>query len=251
LHSAASTPTSYTDVMTVGASGQRTFFHQCGANARLGPEHFDFAATNARWFYLGYLLLLDALDAPDPTGAPRAAAVFRAARAAGLRIALDCVSVEDDRYRTVVAPVLPLVDVLFANDFEAEKLTGLALGRGTALSRPAVEQTARKLIALGVRGCAILHFPEGVCACSAAGDVVWQPAVRVSQAEIAGTTGAGDALAAGVLLGLHDDCPLQRALELGVCAAAACLRHASASASVGSVDDCLRLGRQWGFRPGL
>jgi sugar/nucleoside kinase (ribokinase family) len=249
LHADADAPTSYTDVMTVAATGRRTFFHQCGANARLAPGHFDFGATGARWFYLGYVLLLDILDAPGTDGAPAAAAVFRAARSAGLRTALDCVSVEDDRFRTVVKPVLPLVDVLFANDFEAEKLTGCSLGRGEALSRPAAEQAARRLVELGVRQCAIVHFPEGVCACSAGGETVWQPAVRVPPSAIAGATGAGDALAAGVLLGLHEDWPLVRALELGVCTAAASLRHASASVSVGTADECLALGRQWGFRP--
>src|ERR1017187_572184 len=51
--------TSYTDVMTVRGTGRRTFFHHRGANARLGPEHFDFEASSERIFYLGYLLLLD------------------------------------------------------------------------------------------------------------------------------------------------------------------------------------------------
>jgi sugar/nucleoside kinase (ribokinase family) len=33
------------------------------------------------------------------------------------------------RFPAVVAPVLPEIDILFANDFEAEQLTGRALGR--------------------------------------------------------------------------------------------------------------------------
>src|SRR5215207_4654499 len=57
-----SAPTSFTDVMTVRESGRRTFFHARGANAELGPEHFDFAGTPARIFHLGYLLLLDRMD---------------------------------------------------------------------------------------------------------------------------------------------------------------------------------------------
>jgi sugar/nucleoside kinase (ribokinase family) len=121
LHRTTRAATSYTDVMTVRGTGRRTFFHQPGANALLAPEHFDFGATTARFFYLGYLLLLDTLDAPGPDGAPRAREVLRAARAAGLRTALDCVSENSDRFGKVVAPVLPEVDVLFANDFEAER----------------------------------------------------------------------------------------------------------------------------------
>ena len=160
--------TSYTDVMTVRDTARRTFFHQRGANALLAPAHFDFAVTHAKIFHLGYLLLLDALDTPGPDGRPAAAAVLARARAAGLITSVDCVSEAGPRFRTHVTPVLPEVDVLFANDYEAEQLTGLTLGRGPTLDRAAVEHAARALIALGVRAWAVVHFPEGVCACSGA-----------------------------------------------------------------------------------
>jgi hypothetical protein len=136
----------------------------------------------------------------------------------------------------------------FANDYEAEQLTGLTLGRGPTLDRTAVEQAARALIALGVRAWAVVHFPEGVCACSGAGEICWQPSVRVPVAEIAGTAGAGDALASGILFGLHESWPMPRALELGVCAAAASLRSPTCSDSVESAAACLDLGRSHGFQ---
>src|SRR5687767_7396858 len=77
--------TSFTDVMTVRGSGRRTFFHARGANAELGPEHFDFSKTNARIFHLGYLLLLDRMDGPSATHGTVAAEVLAAAQAAGLK----------------------------------------------------------------------------------------------------------------------------------------------------------------------
>lgn len=123
-------PTSYTDVMTEASTRRRTFFHQRGANALLAPEHFDFTATRAKLFHLGYLLLLDSLDVAGSDGLPKAEAVFRRARAAGLRTSADCVSEHGERFTSVVAPLLPEIDLLFANDFEAEKITGLQLGRG-------------------------------------------------------------------------------------------------------------------------
>src|SRR5215212_6622960 len=66
-------PTSYTDVMTESGTGRRTFFHCRGANADLAASDFDFTHTNARIFHLGYLLLLDALDAPTASGTEAAA----------------------------------------------------------------------------------------------------------------------------------------------------------------------------------
>lgn len=252
LMALADAATSYTDVMSVADSGRRTFFHQAGANARLGPDAFDFAAApaaSARLFYLGYLLLLDQLDAPGADGRPQAAGVLARARAAGLTTALDCVSENSDRFRTVVAPVLPEVDLLFANDFEAERLTGLELGRGVSLDRAAFTAAAHRLLELGVHQLVVIHAPEGVCAVTADGEVRWQPSVALPAHEIAGAAGAGDALAAGVIHGWHEGWPLARGLELGVCAAAASLRHPSCSETVERAETCLALGRRHGFRP--
>ena len=247
LRLTAGAPTSYTDVMTVAGTRRRTFFHQRGANARLAAEDFDFSRTDAKWFYLGYLLLLDRLDERDANGVPRAKEVFRRARAAGLKTALDCVSGAEEGFRNVVAPMLPEVDVLFANDEEVEKLTGRRIGRGAELKRTAVEAAARTVMERGVRDWVVVHFPEGACACSAAGECVWQASVRMPAVEIGGTAGAGDALAAGVLLGLHEGWPMARALELGACAAAASLRHPTCSETVERMEACLELGRQFGF----
>ena len=251
LRVTAAAPTSYTDVMTVRDTGRRTFFHDRGANARLAPGHFDFGATPAKHFHLGYLLLLDALDAPGTDGRPGAAEVLARARTAGMRTSVDCVSARADRFETTVAPVLPEVDLLFVNDYEAEQLTGLALGRGVALDRAATERVAKALLARGVREWAVIHFPEGAVAGSAAGEIVWQPGVQVPPDEIRGAAGAGDAFVAGVLYGLHEAWPMARALELGVSAGAASLRSPTCSGSVVAAAECLALAGGFGFHPPL
>jgi sugar/nucleoside kinase (ribokinase family) len=244
----AGAATSYTDVMTVRGTGRRTFFHQRGANALLDAGDFDFTRTRAKHFHLGYLLLLDRLD-ELVDGKPRAAEVLARARAAGLTTSVDCVSEASERFQQHILPVLPEVDVLFANDFEAEKLTGLALNHGGEIDRAAVEAAARRLIAQGVRQWAVIHFPEAVCACAADGTCVWQPSVALPAGFIAGAAGAGDALAAGVMLGWHDGRPMQECLRQGVCAAAASLSHPSCSDGVKPIAECLALGRRFGFRP--
>lgn len=241
-------PTSYTDVMTVRATGRRTFFHRRGANARLGPEHFDFTTTRCRMFHLGYILLLDRLDEAEG-GRPRAAEVLRRATAAGLRTSLDCVSENSDRFRAVVGPVLPEVDLFFANDLEAERLTGLPLREAGAISARRVEQAAAALLALGVRDWVILHFPEAAYALHHSGERHWQASLRVPPTAIAGMAGAGDAFASGVLLVRHAGGTMAEALLLGACAGAMSLGDASCSGSLGTKDDCLRLTERWGFGP--
>jgi len=239
-------PTSFTDVMTVRDTGRRTFFHARAANAFLAPEHFDFCGVTSGWFYLGYILLLDALDALDE-GFPRARAVLRRASEAGMLTALDCVSEAPEQFQKVVLPVLPDVDLLFANDYEAEQLTGIAMGRGADLDRGAVERAGRALLKLGVRRHVILHFPEGALAASPDGTVIWQGSVRLPAERIAGAAGAGDAFAAGCLLALHEGQSLAEALKLGVCAAACSLQHPTCSESILPAAEALALGDSLGF----
>ncbi|MSU50975.1 MAG: carbohydrate kinase family protein [Opitutus sp.] len=246
LHRTAEAATSCTDVMTVEATGRRTFFHRRGTNALLGPEHFDFARSTARHFHLGYLLLLDRLDAFLPDGLTGAAHVLRAARAAGLRTSLDCVSDSSDRFVSVAKPALPHVDYFFANDFEASRLTGVSLLDDAGRDPIALRIAARRLLDAGVREWVFVHSPYGVFASSAHEDV-WQPSVRVPADQIKGAAGAGDALAAGILFGLHEDWPIARCLRLGVSAAAASLHDATCSASVRPVDECLKLVAEFGL----
>lgn len=252
LHKTSGAPTSYSDVMTDSKTGRRTFFHQRGANALLAPEHFDFTApavAEAKIFHIGYVLLLDKLDEPDAaTGAPRMCAVFQKARAAGLVTSLDCVSENTDRFRTIVRPVLPGVDILFVNDFEAGKLAGIDLHGSGKINRADVERAVRAIFELGVRNWVIFHAPEIVCVASASGELHWQPSLNVPPDAIRGTAGAGDAFASGVLHGLHEDWPVSEALRLGVCVAAACLASPTCSESILPLADTFALARRYGFQ---
>ncbi|WP_404423308.1 carbohydrate kinase family protein [Nibricoccus sp. IMCC34717] len=247
LRTTRSARTSYTDVMTERTTGRRTFFHDRGANALLAPESFDFSRTHARLFYLGYLLLLDGLDAPDPDAggnAPLARRVFRAARQAGMQVALDCVSAPGARHRNVISPTLAEVDVLFANEQEAAQLVGNAVDPDDFAS---VEVAAHSLVRQGVRKMVVIHFPRGSCAALSDGTTLWQPAVRIPSELVAGSAGAGDAFAAGLLHGLHNQWPIAGALELAVCSAATSLLAPTCSDSVLPADEALAFGRGHGF----
>ena len=170
------------------------------------------------------------------------------AREAGILTSLDCVSEDGDRFQTIVGPALPYVDVFFANDFEAEKLTGIPLRSGGRIDAQAVGLSARNLLNRGVQAWVIIHVPEAVYALGRSGQEVWQASLNMPPAEIVGAAGAGDALAAGVLLGLHEAWPMGECLKLGVCAAAASLSHASCSEGVGPVEECLALAKRYGCK---
>jgi sugar/nucleoside kinase (ribokinase family) len=241
-------PTSYTDAMTVKSTGRRTFFHQRGANAFLDAPHFDFAQSNARIFHLGYLLLLDRLDQPDPDWGTVAASVLRRAQAAGFKTSVDLVSVESDLFAAVVPPALRFCDYCILNELEAERTTGISIITDGVIDLSAAQTAARQLVGAGVREWVVIHFPSGAIAVGRQDEQLVQPSVKMPQASIAGTTGAGDAFAAGVLLGLHENAPMETALRYGVCAAAASLTEASSSDGVVPLTECLRLAENYGYR---
>lgn len=240
-------PTSYTDVMTVRSTGKRTFFHQPGANARLSREHFNLKNSNARIFYLAYLLLLDALEEIRPEGQPETALLLQEARVLGFKTAVDVVSENSDRFDTLVKPVLPQVDYFILNEYEAEKLSRIPTRVRGKMHLLGIRKAAQRIVAMGVREWVILHFPEGVLAVNREGQVFVQGSVRVPPEKIQGTAGAGDAFASGVLLGLHEDWPIRKCLQTGVCVAAASLFHSTCSGSVLPLNECLLLGEKYGF----
>jgi sugar/nucleoside kinase (ribokinase family) len=240
--------TSFTDVVSEKATGKRTFFHSRGANAFLDAEHFDLQGSRARIFHLGYLMLLDRLDQVLEDGHSRAFHLLKSARALGFRTAVDMVSAESGTFTASVRSTLPAVDVLFLNDYEAEKTTGIGLRGEDARKGGAIRRALKELIAMGVHEWAILHFPEGVCALSAKGEWHCLGSVRVPEGSIAGTVGAGDAFAAGVLFGLHQEADMGQCLAMGVCAAAACLTRPGSSEGMVAMKECLELGRLFGFR---
>ena len=228
--------TSYTDVMIERSTGRRTFFHFQGANGQLGPEQFDFTGTTARMFHLGAPGVHERMDAGGPHGNGFAEVLARA-RAAGLRTNLELVCVEPERIRALAGPCLAHLDTIIVNELEAAAITG----------RDDPIEAARELIRLGVRDLAVVHFPAGCVAAAADGRNWRQAAVRVPPGEIRSSNGAGDAFAAGVMLGLHDGLPVERCLVQGVCVAAVSLLSLSTSAGILPLADCLAYGERKGF----
>ena len=244
--------TSYTDVMTERDNGRRTFFHCRGANALWRGEGVDFAKTKAKMFHLGYLLLLDALDEPDPKFGTKAARLLAAAQEAGLKTSVDVVSEDSDRFKLVITPALKFVDYLIINELEAGKITGFKTrGADGKIDTVALRHAAGTLLQLGVRDLIVIHFPEGGFARTRKGEDFWQSSAKLPAKLIAGTAGAGDAFAAGVLLGLHEDWDLPRCLQTGVCLATACLTDATCTQGIKSLNTALALGKKYGYFPPL
>lgn len=240
-------PTSYTDAMTVAATGRRTFFHQRGANAHFDERCLDFASTKMKHFHLGYLMLLDAMDSFEGNRT-RASLALERAKQAGLTTSVDIVSTENPKFREIAESALPFTDVLIINEIEAGKVVDIPLKLEHGVDVEVCKQVARQLLQHGVQQQVVIHFVEGAVLADRQGEVIVQGSLNLPEGFIVGATGAGDAFAAGYLYAFHEGWDDRQRLQLAVCAAAACLTHATPSQGLQPVLECLKLGEHYGYR---
>jgi len=232
--------TSFTDVITT-PDGERTFFYFKGAGANLGPELFDFSGIDAAIMHIGYILLLDKLDAPDtdyPTGMCR---VLDAARKAGIMTSVDIVSETGDRYKDIAVPAFAYSDIVSINDIEAEGVTGISLrDKDGRLDRAALEPCARAIAALGVAKWVCVHMPEVAVGIDVkSGDYIEAGTLKVPEGFIKSTVGAGDAFAAGLLYAAYRGLGLADALSEANAIAAYSLCGSSASGAMKPLAEIL------------
>lgn len=217
----AGVPTSFTDVMTIAATGERTFFNMHGADSSLSPEDVDAASLDCDIFHLGYLLLLDSLDAPDEKFGTQAARLLAHLQASGIKTSVDIVSEKSDRFEKIVRPALRYCDYVIINEFEAANATGLpatdSRGRVTTATMRAM---AEALISLGVRKRAVIHSPELSASIDRDGNFTAVPSLDLPAEWIKGSVGAGDAFCAGTLYAIMKDMDADSGLRLASCAAA-------------------------------
>ena len=238
--------TSHTHVMSCRDTGRRTFFAQLGCNNLMKVEHLlPPEGSTAKLYYLGSPGTARGLDESDGWRV-----LLKAARERGMKTCLELCPVPAEALRRYVPPCLPLCDVFVVNDYEAGSITGIEVVKAGRLSWQAAEEACRRLLDMGVSELAGVHHPDGAVAVRRNGEVSRRPSVKVEPAEIAGSTGAGDAFYAGLLFGLHDDWPLDRCLDLGNAAAATSLHSPTTSASIRPWAECLAYAAEKGLRPG-
>ena len=236
--------------------GRRTFFHHQGANGTLDLADVDLSGSSARILHAGAPGLHSLLDTPtDGSGEPGVgngwSALFAAARGVGLHTNLELVTVSPERIRALALPCLPHLDSIVVNELEAAAVLDAAVPRaGTdePVEWAALESLAGGLVHAGVARLAVVHFPAGCVAATPEGRTWRQGSVRVPRGSVRNTTGAGDAFAAGVLLGTHQDWPVEARLRLGVASAAACVRSPQTSEGIGRAEDCLADADRVGYR---
>jgi len=180
-------------VSFVGPDGERSMATDRGASPELAPEELDVAwFDGCRWLHLsGYSLLAEPI-------AEAALAASRAARGEGATVSVDLSSWSairaygPERFRGRLEELAP--DVVFANEPEWE-----LVGGAYALAETAVLKRGSRGVVVHAAGGSEEHASLG--------------------AAVVDTTGAGDALAAGFIVG---------GIELGLETAARCVAQLGA-----------------------
>ena len=234
--------TSFTAVMSNNQTKERTFFQHAGANAYYCEEHIDWDKLDVDIFHIGYILLLPALDAADNEYGTKMARLLHRAQKQGMKTSIDVVSESGDRFARLVTPALKYSDYCIINELEAQQTTGITLrDENGKLHTENMPLALQKLKRLGVSTWAVIHCPEVGCGIDENGKYWEVPSLKLPKGYIKGTVGAGDAFCAGILYAAEMDMPMETALKLGACAAAASLREVNASDGVTSCQEVLKL----------
>lgn len=236
----AGVPTSFTDVMTVETTGERTFFNIHGADSTLVPDDVDVAKLDCGIFHFGYLLLLDGMDAPDEEYGTRAARLLAKVRAAGIRTSIDIVSEQSERFARIVRPALRHCDYVVINEVEGSMATGV----------PADDMRGicEGLFELGVGGRVVVHRPECGVSMDRDGTFVEVPSLELPSGWIKGSVGAGDAFCAGILYSLLKGTDPEYALRLASCTAAMNLASPDSTGGAKSLAETMELENRFGRR---
>ncbi len=240
---------SYTDVMTVKSTGNRTFFHNKGVNKYLNIDHFDFSKITTKIFHIGYILLLDTLDETDPEYGTRMARVLHMAKESGLKTSVDVVSESSYRFERIVPPALKYTDYLILNEIEAGRTVGFQIrDKSGELNKENLKKTLSKLMDSAESELVCIHFPEGAYAARKDFEPHFVPSHLCPEGYIASTVGAGDAFCAGMLYGIHEEWDLDRTMRFANAMAAMCLTDMTTSGGMRSMEETLQLMRKLPLR---
>lgn len=233
-------PTTFTDVVTVESSGERTFFNMHGADSALTPDDIEPEALGCDLFHFGYILLLDGMDAPDDEYGTKAARLLAKVQAAGIKTSVDIVSEQSERFARVVRPALRYCDYAIINEIEGSLATGV--------DKSDLRGICEGLFDLGVKERVAVHCPDVGVSLGKGGDWASVPSLALPEGWIRGSVGAGDAFCAGMLYAIMKGMAPDESLRLASCAAACNLAAPDSISGARSLAETMELDRRFSRR---
>ena len=243
--------TGYADALTLNSNGKRTFLFHGGSNEDLDLISVDLDQFTPRILHLGAPGLHKLADSPWQGEANQWVETLKRAKLLGIESNMEMVTLDPVVTKELVLPCLPHLSSLIINESEAGALldeSAKVEGADANINWNVLERMAQGLISRGVSRLAVIHTPAGAVAVESTGKTWRQGSVKVPESQIRGTTGAGDAFAAGVLYGLHEDWGVQDCIRLGVATASQNVQSHSTSVGVKRFADTLAEAEAFGYR---
>ena len=238
----SSLSTSFSDVISVKKTGERTFFHYRGANAEFCEADVDVDRLDCDVFHIGYIMLLDALDAPDKEYGTKLARLLKRIRDRGIRTSIDCVSESSGIFREKVVPALRYCSFAILNEIESSSVSGIpARDANGKLIDDNIMQTMKYFLQCGVSEKVIVHAPEAGYLMDSSGYTVKMPSLKLPAGFIKGSVGAGDAFCAGCLYGICADMTDKDILRFASASAASSLSKKDSVSGMGNKVEILAL----------
>lgn len=234
--------TAFTLVIEDQITKQRTFYTYRGANSDFGMADIPWDQLDVDILHIGYILLMDGLDAEDPEYGTVMARILHEAKKRGIKTSIDVISEASDRFQRLVRPAMRYTDYCIINEVEAGESTGITLRTedGTLL-KDKIPEALGMMKALGVSTWAVIHCPEVAMGLDENNVLVEVPSLKLPDGWIAGTVGAGDAFCSGVLYGAWKEMDLKSAIELGTACAACSLSQPGGTEGVRSAEETMKL----------
>lgn len=238
-------PTSFTDVMSI-PSGERTFFHQRGANIEFSPADVDIAALFCEILHIGYILMLDLFDEEDKEYGTVMARFLHTLQKSGIRTSIDMVSDSQADYSKKVLPALKYCNYVIINEIECCGIWKLdPRNADGSLNQAAVIEAMRRTVEAGVRDKVIVHSKEAGFLMDANQNITVVPSLKIPSSAIKGSVGAGDAFCAGCLYGLYNQYGSRQLLEFASAAAACNLFAANSVDGMRNKNEILKIAEKY------
>jgi len=237
--------TTYTLVMSNNETKERTFFVHMGGTESFSEKDLQLESITADIFHIGYILLLPGLDRDDDEYGTKMARLLCHAQKLGMRTSVDMVTERGEKVARIAKPALKYCNLVTINEIEAQEITGIMLrDENKNLLKENLPAALKALKDCGVSTWAVIHCPELGCGLDENNKYHEFESLKLPKDYIKGTVGAGDAFCAGILYAAHQGLPLDKALKLATCTAAASLASTSASGSVGAAQEVLKLAQR-------
>jgi len=231
--------TSFSDVITVSGTGERTFFHYRGANAEFCPEDVDVNGLDCEIFHIGYIMLLDVMDAFEGD-ITKMAKLLDNVRKRGVKTSIDVVSESSGDFNRTVTAALPFADYVIINEIEAGNVTGIRPRDDNGkLINESIKAMMSDILSRGVHEKVVVHCPEYGFCLDKSGRFTSVPSINLPKGFIKGSVGAGDAFCAGCLYGIYSGWNDENILTFANLVAVSCLSEKDSISGIRSAKELL------------